>query len=73
MKRSEIKVGGIYKAKVSNKIVDVRVDEIQSTVKPMRNSGRYITVPTLLYQVTNLSTGRKTTFKSASKFRHEVK
>jgi hypothetical protein len=64
MKKSEIQVGGLYVAKVSRQLVTIRVDEIRE-----RNWG-----PTgqLSYDVTNLRTGRKTTFRSAAKFRSKV-
>ena len=56
MKKSEIKVGGLYLAKVAGSVTTVRVDAT-------RGSG---------YNVTNLRTGRKTTFRSAAKFRCKV-
>lgn len=65
MKKNEIKVGGHYQAKVSNKITMVRVDLIREVVG---YKGRESTV----YDVTNLSTGRKTVFHSAAKFRAEA-
>lgn len=64
MKKSQIKVGGLYKASVNGKIVTVRVDEI-------KDSNIYGPVKTS-YDVTNMSTGRRTSFRSASKFREEV-
>lgn len=64
MKKSEIKVGGHYTAKVSNKIVTVRVDSI-------RERDGYKKMETV-YNVTNLTTGRTTTFRSAAKFRSEA-
>ena len=74
MKKNEIKKGGKYIAKVSGNLVTVRVDEIRET----RRSGRYdysgkVTYrDVVVYDVTNLKTGRRTTFKSAQKFRREV-
>lgn len=67
MKKAEIKVGGHYKAKVSGNLVTVRVDEIREVagVRPMFGRTPYSNV----YDVTNLKTGRKTTFRSAAKFR----
>ena len=74
MKKSEIKVGGLYLAKVSGKLVTVQVDAIHDVKdtsrynvsgRPRKASNRY--------DVTNLSTGRKTTFRSAAKFRGEAK
>lgn len=70
MKANEIKVGGYYKAKVSNKVVTVRVDAIREVagIRPVFGRTPYST----RYDVTNTVTGRKTTFKSAMKFRNEV-
>lgn len=66
MKKSEIKVGGHYAARVSGNFVTVRVDEIAKRESNVyRKGGTY-------YVVTNLKTGRKLTFKSAMKFRREV-
>jgi len=67
MKKNEIKVGGLYRAKVSGKLVTVRVDAIRV------RDGYGTMKDTTVYDITNLSTGRKTTFKSAVKFRSEVK
>jgi len=63
MKKSEIKVGSLYFAKVSNKIVTVRVDEISKQLADKYRPGGW------RYDVTNLVTNRKITFKSAAKFR----
>lgn len=75
MKANEIKVGGKYIAKVSGKLTTVRVDMIRETTKRGRSSG-YSGLPTyvdgVVYEVTNLKTGRRTTFKTAGKFRYEV-
>ena len=68
MKKSEIKAGHKYVAKVSNKLTTVRVDEIEQT-EDWVTTRKEKTV----YHVTNTATGRKTTFKSAAKFRREVK
>ena len=76
MKANEIKVGGIYRARISGNFVDVRVDAIRETTKRGRSSG-YSGLPNyvdaVVYDVTNLTTGRRTTFKSTAKFRGEVK
>lgn len=61
MKKSEIKVGGCYIAKVSGRLTTVRVDEITTHAGIKRDEQRY--------HVTNLVTGRRTTFRSAAKFR----
>lgn len=70
MKKDEIKVGGHYVAKVSGKLTTVRVDAIRETSAAnyswRTNNG-------FRYDVTNLKTGRKTTFKSAAKFRWVAK
>ena len=66
MKKAEIRVGGHYRAKVSGTITTVRVDTIRERAG---YSGKNQTV----YDVTNLKTGRKTTFRSAAKFRSERK
>lgn len=65
MKKSEIRVGGLYRAKVSGRIVTVRVDAI-------RESEKFAIGVWHLYDVTNLSTGRRTTFRSAAKFSEEA-
>lgn len=65
MKKSEIQVGGQYTARISGKIVPVRVDAIRETVE---NRGGKL-VDSHRYDVTNLVTGRKVTFRSAMKFR----
>jgi hypothetical protein len=61
MKKADIRVDRLYTAKVAGKFTTVRVDKIEE-------SGRLT-----YYRVTNLTTGRKTTFHSAAKFRSEVK
>lgn len=63
MKKDEIKIGGLYVAKVNNKLATGRVDVITDY------GGR----ASIRYYVTNLETGRKTSFRSAVKFRNEVK
>ncbi len=74
MKAKDIQVGGHYK--VSNRIVTVRVDAIESNPQRSYNATTWGTTrkfrATTSYQVTNLSTGRKTTFHSAAKFRSVV-
>lgn len=77
MKKNEIRVKGIYLAKVSGKLVPVRVDEIteregrthvpsQSWIPPTRYKA------SIRYCVTNLVTNRKTVFRAATKFRKEL-
>ena len=74
MKANEIEKGGKYIAKVSGNLTTVRVDEIREVIKRGWNS--YAAAPTyrdaVVYDVTNLTTGRRTTFKSAAKFRRPV-
>lgn len=62
MKKSEIKVGGFYKASVNGKVVTVRVDDVRE--RAMSGLGNSVS-----YVVTNTATGRTTTFRSAAKFR----
>lgn len=75
MKKAEIVVGGIYVAKVSGKLTKVRVDEIREVDRQCMSGGlRSLEGKTeTRYDVTNLTTGRQTTFRSAAKFRSEVK
>lgn len=65
MLRAQIKVGGLYKAKISGIVQTVRVDAIRTRLD---FAGRDQTV----YDITNLATRRTTTFKSAAKFRSEA-
>lgn len=67
MKKADIVVGGKYSAKVSGRIVTVRVDAIRERPATATFRGRTV------FDVTNLDTGRKLTFDSAAKFRGEVK
>lgn len=68
MKKADIKIGGHYIARVSGKLTTVRVDAIQD--RNGIDGGRYVKAHTD-YDVTNLATGRKLTFRSAAKFRFE--
>ena len=52
MKKNEVKIGGVYHAKVTNKKVEVRIDE----AKPAGG-----------WSATNLATGKKVTIKSAQR------
>lgn len=73
MKKSEIEVGGVYEARISGNVVRVRVDEIRQ-----RMYGRFVRNvykryhDRTLFDVTNLKTGRKATFRSAAKFRSKI-
>ena len=74
MRKSDIKEGKVYIAKVSGKITLVRVDRIESNKQRSYTGilGNKRTIRgTTCYWVTNLTTGRETTFRSASKFREE--
>lgn len=63
MKKAEIKKGGLYTARVSGRFVTVRVDAIRA------RAGYGSIKDATVYDVTNLATGRRTTFRSAAKFR----
>ena len=73
MKSSDITVGGYYKAKISGNLVTVRVDAIREATTGYRGkdyyTGRVKVTERTVYDVTNLSTNRQTTFRSAAKFR----
>lgn len=75
MKKHEISVGGHYLAKVSGRVVTVRVDAVREVSKYRRNnySGESVYGSAAVYDVTNLATGRRTTFRSAAKFRGKAK
>ena len=74
MKAKDIVLGGKYVAKVSGKLTTVRVDAIREvshyagTSYGSASKYREQTV----YDVTNLTTGRKTVFRSAAKFQRVV-
>lgn len=70
MKKNEIQVGGCYIAKVSNKLTTVRVNAIRE-YDPSFGGLRRANTQTH-YDVTNLTTGRHITFRSAAKFRRMV-
>lgn len=73
MKASEIEKGGKYIAKVSGVLTTVRVDEIREVTTYCGSCNRpYGRGERTVYDVTNLKTGRRTTFKSAAKFRRAV-
>ena len=70
MKKSEIMIGGVYVAKVSNKLTRVRVDAIREYDPSFGFNRLRPTYTQTRYDVTNLTTGRRTTFRSAAKFRY---
>lgn len=65
MKAKEIHVGRVYIAKVSNRLTKVKV---VAKVERFDHKDKSRTV----YDVVNLTTGRRTTFRSAQKFRREA-
>ena len=65
MKAKDIVLNGKYTAKVNGKLTTVQVDQIRA-----RGSSGRVARETVVYDVTNLTTGRKLTFRSAAKFRH---
>ena len=66
MKAKQIEKGCKYWAKVSGRIVPVRVLDIYSQWDTFRDCS------TIRYKVRNEKTGRIVTFRSAQKFRAEV-
>lgn len=74
MKKKDIQVGKQYRAKVSGKLTTVRVDAIREVQRYTGSSvwSTRTTKDSTVYDVTNLVTGRKTTFRSAAKFRNEA-
>jgi len=75
MYQSDIKKGGVYTAKVSGKVVPLRIDSI--TTRPTyQSSGRDLgpgkIVNRTRYECTNLVTSRRITVKSAHRFRHRA-
>lgn len=70
MKRAEIQKGGLYFAKVAGRVTTVRVDTIRPVTRHRRGHyGDTRATGSVCYDVTNLKTGRTTTFRSAAKFR----
>ncbi|MHC4405845.1 MAG: hypothetical protein ACYTG0_39880 [Planctomycetota bacterium] len=57
MKKNEVKIGGVYAAKVSDKLVSVRIDAEN---------------PHGGWDATNLATGKKVRIKSAQRLRGEA-
>ena len=58
MKKNEVKIGSVYTAKVTNKVVQVRIDAEN------RHGG---------WDATNLETGKKVRIQSAQRLRGEVR
>jgi hypothetical protein len=59
MRAQDVQVGGRYWARVSGRLVIVRVDAVRDGLNGRRR-----------YEITNTVTGRRTTFRSASRLRH---
>ena len=57
MLKKDVRIGGVYVAKISDKLTTVKIDEAS------RFGG---------WQATNLATGRSVRIKSAQKLRREV-
>ncbi len=72
VKKAEIKVGGHYVAKVSGMLTTVRVDSVREQEGYRSNVSNHRVKDSTVYDVTNLTTGRKLTFRSAAKFRSEI-
>lgn len=66
MKRAEVRVGGIYLAKISGRLVRVRLDD------ELRREGWRTGRKCNYWLTTNLDTGRNITIRSAAKLRSEV-
>lgn len=65
MKTKDIVVGGKYIAKVSGRLTTVRVLNVREVTTYSGASTR----DRKCFDVVNMATGRKTTFRSAAKFR----
>jgi hypothetical protein len=66
MKAKDITVGGLYAARVAGRLTTVRVEAIRESAV---YRARQPHTPVTLYDVTNTATGRRTTFRSARRFR----
>ena len=64
MKNSEVVIGGVFVAKISNKLVRVRIDREISLVGLRTNRKGW--------QATNLTTGRQVMIKSGAKLRRRI-
>ena len=67
MKANEIKIGGVYIAKVSGNLTQFRVDGIAEAATLYKGNGKW--GYGVRYHATNLKTGQQTSFASAAKFR----
>lgn len=68
MKAKDVKAGRVYEARVGGNLVPVRLDKVREVTK---YRGHGVTDGSA-FDVTNLKTGRKTTFRSAAKLRREL-
>jgi hypothetical protein len=71
MKQSEIQVGHYYLAKASDRVVPCRVDAVRERPGYRSPTTSHRVNAGTSYDVTDMTTGRKTTFRSAAKFRRE--
>lgn len=62
MLKKDVKIGGVYVAKVSNKLTQVRIDSADESARDGRTK----------WWATNLRTGRAIRIHSAAKLRREV-
>jgi hypothetical protein len=65
MKASEVKVGGVYWAKVSGRLAPVRIVGLGARQVGCGSRARWVTV----YDCVNTSTGRAVTVRSPQRFR----
>jgi hypothetical protein len=74
MKKHEIEVGKVYEAKVNGRVARVRVEATRETnpLGSLTNRHGRVKPPVTVYDVVNLETGRRTTFRSAAKFRRRA-
>lgn len=63
MKSEQIKIGNVYAAKVTDKVVPVRIDAVRISLSTGKTGG---------WDATNLKTNRKVVIKSAAKLRKEI-
>lgn len=66
MKRADVVIGGVYIARVSDRLVPVRIDA------PHQRVGYFGGRTVNHWDATNLSTGRKIEIRSAAKLRRAV-
>jgi len=73
MLKTEIQVGGHYRAKIGGKFTDVEVLAIRGVPTYNYSTRRYKIGERVAYDVKNLTTGRAVCFKSAMRFLSLVK